>query len=287
MIPSRLAFYIFFCLWGLALLVPIGALVAWSFLAMENYNFVPRFTLDAYQTIIASGRHLVVWETLRIAFTVTLIELLIAIPFSIWLAKKVRSARFKALTLALLTIPFFISLASRTMIFRPILSRNGPINELLLHLGIIQQPLEWLLFSEFSVHLGLLGPSFPTMVLPIYLTMALIDDEYIHAARDLGAPPLRVFLDVMLPLAMPGIVAGIIFTFVPMLGETVVPQLLGGGEVNMLGGSIASLVRVVNYSVAAALSVVVLIIMALLLLTMKAVSPVSMSADTIFEGLKR
>ncbi len=102
-----------------------------------------------------------------------------------------------------------------------------------------------------------------------------------YGAEFLPLPPTRV-LDTR-----EGIGTGCLFVFVPMLGETVVPQLLGGGEVNMLGGSIASLVRVVNYSVAAALSVVVLIIMALLLLTMKAVSPVSMSADTIFEGLKR
>ena len=125
------------------------------------------------------------------------------------------------------------------------------------------------------------------MALPIFLTMTLIDDELIHAARDLGAAPARVFFDVIRPLAMPGIVAGIIFTFVPMLGETVVPQLLGGGQVNMLGGSITSLMTVLNYAVAAALSVMVLVILATLLLLLRLSSPNVLSLTAIFEGLKR
>ncbi|MFB2553767.1 ABC transporter permease [Ensifer soli] len=287
MVFSKTAFTLFLTAWVVLLLVPVAALVLWSFLAMENYQFVAEPTLSAYGQIVASGRDLVIWKTLRIAVTVTLIELVVAIPFSIWLAKKVTSAKVKAIVLTLLTIPFFISIASRTMVFRPILSRNGPVNTALIDLGLIDRPLEWLLFSDFSVHLGLLGPSFPTMVLPIYLTMTLIDDELINAARDLGAPPHRVFLDVMLPLALPGIVAGIIFTFVPMLGETVVPQLLGGGNVNMLGSSLASLIQVVNYPVAAALSVVVLLVVAVLLVLLRLLMRRLPVSAPIFEGTGR
>lgn len=284
---AKAPFYLFFSAWVLLLLVPVAALVMWSFLPMVDYQFVFRPTLAAYGQIVASGRDEVVWQTLRIAITITLIELAVAIPFSIWLAKSVRSAVFRAVILTLLTIPFFISIASRTMVFRPILGRSGPINTLLMDMGLISQPLDWLLFSDFAVHLGLLGPSFPTMVLPIYLTMTLIDDELIAAARDLGAPPHKVFLDIMLPLALPGIVAGIIFTFVPMLGETVVPQLLGGGNVNMLGTSLASLVQVVNYPVAAALSVIVLILVAALLGILRLVLARLPVSASIFSGVAR
>lgn len=284
---AKAPFYLFLTAWVLLLLVPVAALVMWSFLPMEDYQFVFRPTLQAYGQIVASGRDEVVRQTLRIAITITLIELAVAIPFSIWLAKSVRSAVFRAVILTLLTIPFFISIASRTMVFRPILGRSGPINTLLMDMGLISQPMDWLLFSDFAVHLGLLGPSFPTMVLPIYLTMTLIDDELIAAARDLGAPPHKVFLDIMLPLALPGIVAGIIFTFVPMLGETVVPQLLGGGNVNMLGTSLASLVQVVNYPVAAALSVIVLILVAALLGILRLVLARLPVSASIFSGVAR
>jgi len=216
---ARSPFYLFFLAWIVFLILPVASLVVWSFLAMENYQFVFKPTLESYNQIVATGRDQVVWQTLRIATTVTVIELIVAIPFCIWLAKKVKSATFRAVILTLLVIPFFISIASRIMVFRPILSRYGPVNTLLMDLGFINEPLDWLLFSDFSVHLGLLGPGFPTMVLPIFLAVTLIDDELINAARDLGAPPNRVFFDIMLPLALPGIVAGIIFTFVPMLGE--------------------------------------------------------------------
>ena len=277
----------FVALWSGAVLVPVGLLLLWSFLKMEDYSFVWSLTTDAYRHIIDYNRYRVGLETLRIAATVTFIELLIALPFCLWLAKGTQSARLRAIVLALLTIPFFLSLASRTVVFRPILGRNGLLNTLLTESGMVSEPLNWLLFSDFSVHLGLLAAFFPTMALPIFLTMTLIDDELIHAARDLGAAPARVFFDVIRPLAMPGIVAGIIFTFVPMLGETVVPQLLGGGQVNMLGGSITSLMTVLNYAVAAALSVMVLVILATLLLLLRLSSPNVLSLAAIFEGLKR
>jgi spermidine/putrescine transport system permease protein len=281
------ALWVIVALWTAAVLVPVGSLLIWSFLHLENYRFVWSAGTDAYLQLLESGRYEVIVTTLRIAATITLIELAVALPVALWLAKGVKSPAAKAMSLALLTIPFFISLASRTMVFRPVLGRSGLINTMLLDLGLIDRPLDSLLFSEFAVHLGLLGPFFPTMVLPIFMAIALIDDDLIEASRDLGANSRKVFTDVILPLATPGIVAGIIFTFVPMLGETVVPQLLGGSNVSMLGGSIASLVQVLNYPVAAALSVIVLLILAALLGVMSFVAPRHISIGAAFEGLKR
>lgn len=285
--PSRWLLWLVVAFWLAAVLVPVGSLLLWSLLRLENYRFVWDFNLDAYAQVLGSGRYEVTLTTLRIAGTVTLIELLISVPVALWLAKGVKSQAVKAMALALLTIPFFISLAARTIVFRPVLGRFGPVNTLLVDLGLVEQPLDWLLFSEFAVHLGLLGPYFPTMVLPIFMAMSLIDDDLIEASRDLGASSYRVFMDVILPLSMPGIVAGIIFTFVPMLGETVVTHLLGGANVTMLGASISSLARVLNYPVAAALSVIVLLILAALLGLMRLVAPQYISITTAFEGLKR
>lgn len=281
----RTTLILFIALWAVFVVVPVALLVLWSFLEMKDYSFSSSFSTAAYAAVFDSGRYEVTLRTLRIAGVVTAIELGLALPFALWLAKGVRSSMLKAMVLALLTVPFFISLASRTIVWRSVLSRSGLVNTALLHLGIIDQPLDWLLFSEFSVHLGLLAPSFPTMVLPIFLSISLIDDELIEAARDLGAPPARLLADVILPLALPGIIAGIIFTFVPLLGETVVPQLLGGGRVAMLGSSIGSLLQVLNYPVAAALSTLVLGILAALFVTLRLIGGGSIGA--VFEGMKR
>lgn len=281
----RTTLFLFIALWAAFIVVPVALLVLWSFLEMKDYSFSSSLSAAAYAAVFDSGRYEVTLRTLRIAGVVTAIELGLALPFALWLAKGVRSPMLKAMVLALLTVPFFISLASRTIVWRSVLSRSGLVNTALMHLGIIDQPLDWLLFSEFSVHLGLLAPSFPTMVLPVFLSISLIDDELIEAARDLGAPPAKVLGDVILPLALPGIVAGIIFTFVPLLGETVVPQLLGGGRVSMLGASITSLLQVLNYPVAAALATLVLGILAALFLTLRLIGGGSIAA--IFEGMKR
>jgi spermidine/putrescine transport system permease protein len=277
----------FSVVWCIVVMVPLLGLVIWSFCQVEGFRLLLRPTLEAYYRLFDSGRWEVTIRTVRLAFTITALELLIALPFSIWLSKGLRSPGVKALTMALLTVPFFLSMSSRTIVWRSVLGRTGLLNSLLIHLGIVDQPLDWMLFSEFSVYIGLIGPSFPTMVFPMYLAINLIDDEYIEAARDLGGTPWRVFLDVVLPLAMPGIVAGIIFTFVPMLGETVVPALLGGGQVTLLGASIQSLLTILNYSVAAALAVLVLGILAMLLVILRVFLPSGRGIGSIFQGLAR
>ena len=109
-----------------------------------------------------------------------------------------------------------------------------------MEVGIIDAPIDWLLFSEFAVHFGMLAPYFPTMVFPIFLVLSLVDDEYIQASRDLGASPLQTLVYVILPLSLPGIMAGIVFTLVPTMAEYVVPWLMGGFNVNMLGRSVES-----------------------------------------------
>ncbi len=277
----------FIAFWGLFVVVPVLGLLVWPFIRYENYAFVFSPTTEAIRTVLDSGRYQVTLTTLRIAATITAIELLIALPFSIWLVRSLRSNLARSLILAALAIPFFLSLASRTIVWRALLGTTGPINGLLMHFGLISEPLDWLLFSEFAVHLGLLGPSFPTMVFPIYLALTLIDDELFEAAADLGASPVRIFLDVILPLAAPGILAGIIFTFVPMLGETVVPALLGGGHVSMLGGSINSLIGVLNYPVASAHGLIVLCILNVLLVALRALGRSKVSLASAFAEMRK
>ena len=284
---TRVLTWLFYAAWVLLVVIPVAALVVWPFLAYENYHFVFEPSLKSISSVLDSGRYQVTLRTLRIAATITVIELLIAVPFSIWLARGVQSPLRKALVLAALTIPFFLSLSSRTIVWRAVLGNTGLINTVLIQLGIVSEPVDWLLFSEFSVHLGLIGPSFPTMVFPIYLAVSLIDDEIFEAAADVGASPYPMFRDIIFPLILPGILAGVIFTFVPMLGETVVPGLLGGGRVQLLGGSINSLIGVLNYPTAAALGLIVLLILVVMVVALSFATRSGTRLSDIFERVSR
>ena len=226
-------------------------------------------------------------RTLRVVFTITAIEFLIAFPFALWLAKGCRSKTLKAVVITLLTIPFFLDAPSRIIIWRAILGTNGIINTVLLELGLIDQPIEWLLFSEFAVHFGMIGPYFPTMVFPIFLVLTLIDDEYVQASNDLGASPGQTLIHVILPLALPGIIAGIVFTLVPLMAAWVEPQMLGGGFVNLLGASVEAALRELKYPTAAALSTVVIAMLALLLVLLVAITRRRGDLGAIFHAMRR
>ena len=161
--------------------------------------------------------------------------------------------------------PFFLDMSSRTIVWRAILGQSGLINTLFTQLGLIDAPIDWLLYSEFAVHFGLLVSLFPSMVLPIYMAVNLIDDTLIEASKDLGASPAQTLWRVIVPLSLPGIVAGVIFCLGPALAAWVEPGMLGGGFVNMISSSIESAYSALNYPVVAALSAfVILILLALL-----------------------
>jgi ABC-type spermidine/putrescine transport system permease subunit I len=253
----------FTTVWLLGIILPLCGLVVFSFLQSERMRFLWQPTLQAYLELLFTFRFEIVLRSLRITATMTVFLLLIAFPFALWLAKSVRSKWLKIITLVLLVVPFFLSPAARTIVWRSVLGRQGLINSALLNTGLIEDPIDWLLFSEFAVHFGYLSSYFPAMVWPLFISMSLIDDELIEASRDLGASPLDTLRWVILPLATPGIAAGLIFTFVPMLGDDVVPQLLGGGQVMLLSATVLNLFQVMNYTAAAAISTLLLLIIVL------------------------
>jgi ABC-type spermidine/putrescine transport system permease subunit I len=249
----------FVAVWILGVAIPLVGLLVASFLRTRGIHFVWQPTFDAYLSLIEYGNIDVLLRSLRIAATIAVIELLVAYPFALWLAKVVRSRRLKLMTFVALSVPFFLSPSARTFVWRIVLGSNGPINTALISLGIIDEPLDWLLFSEPAVHFGFLGPYFPSMVWPIYLSISLIDDDYLEASNDLGGSSWHTLRYVIFPLSIPGVVVGLIFASVPMLGDIVVPQLVGGGQVLMLSAEVQSLITVMNYSVAAALSAFILL----------------------------
>jgi spermidine/putrescine transport system permease protein len=281
------AVFTFSIVWCLGVLLPLAGVVLFSFVRVSAEGLDFRLTLDAYREIFLTGRWEVTARTIRIAATVTALLLLISFPFALWLAKGLRSTAWKIVIWTLLTAPFFLSDTARVVIWRPVLGLMGPINSGLMELGLIERPLTWLLFSEPAVHFGLLGPFLPNMVWPIFLSLILIDDDLIEASKDIGASPWQTLRHVILPLSMPGILAGIIFSFVPMLGDDVVAKVIGGQQVLMLGGAMLDLITALNYSVAAAMSALILAIIATLQLALVLVVRHIGKGAPLVEGLRK
>lgn len=171
-------------------------------------------------------------SSIRIAATSSLIMLLIAYPMAYAIARARESVRTPLLMLVVL--PFWTSFLIRVYAWTGILNSNGLINNALLDLGLIAQPLP-LLYSKFAVHLGIVYSYLPFMVLPIFAVLERLDWSLLEAAADLGASPFRGFLRVTLPMSLPGIGAGLLLVFIPAVGEFIVPELLGGSGTLMIG----------------------------------------------------
>jgi putrescine transport system permease protein len=131
-------------------------------------------------------------------------------------------------------LPFWTSFLLRVYAWIGLLGREGPVNEALLALGLVEAPLA-LLRTDFAVYVGIVYSYLPFMVLPLYATLEKLDPTLLEAAADLGCRPFRAFLSVTLPLSLPGVVAGFALVFIPALGEFVIPDLLGGSETLMIG----------------------------------------------------
>jgi putative spermidine/putrescine transport system permease protein len=173
--------------------------------------------------------------------------------------------RRATLLAALFTIPFFTSGLVRAFAWRLILGREGTVNQLLISLGIVQTPVEWLLFSDFAVALGMLAAHLPLAIIPIVLVFARVDPSVIRASQDLGAGFWTTFSSIVLPLIMPGIVAGFLFVFVVAVGSSMEVQLLGGAGASSISIMINDVMRVVNFPLAFAIATVVVILLMLVI----------------------
>lgn len=265
---AQLALWGICAVWAVLVIVPLIILLVYSFFTTEYFQTVYEPSLETWKGLFSSGRWEVTLRTLRIALTVTLIVLAIGFPFALWLAKGLRGRMARAVFLTLLTIPFFLDLSSRTIVWRAILGQNGLVNTILMSTGLTEAPVDWLLYTEFSVHFGMIPVLFPPMVLPIYLAITLIDDTLIQASNDLGATPAQTLWKIILPLALPGVMVGFVFTLGPALAAWVEPGMLGGGFVNLLSSSIESAYTALRYPVVAALSTFVIGLLLLILAVM-------------------
>lgn len=225
-----LAFPLAYLLLFLAL--PMAMMVVYSFLPVRNYQVVFEPTLANYTALFTEGVFVTYFfNTLQIAVTVTVVALLVGYPLAYVIAYK---AKHPQVWLLLVLGPFFTVYLIRAFSWLTVLGRNGAINIMLTKFGIIKEPLEWLLYGEFAVILGLVHAFLPYLVLTLFATLQGLDRAELEAARDLGASPLRAFRDVTLPQSLPGVITGALFVFIPSFGAYVTPLILGGGGTPML-----------------------------------------------------
>ncbi len=171
-------------------------------------------------------------HSLQTAFVSTVICLLLGYPMAYAIARTRKSTQ--GILLLIVILPFWTSFLLRVYALEGIIREGGLLNSLLLWLHLIDRPLK-ILHTSFAVYLGIIYSYLPFMVLPLFATLEKLDHSLREAAADLGSPPWRVFLDVTLPLSMPGVIAGSSLVFIPAVGEFVIPTLLGGPDNLMIG----------------------------------------------------
>jgi spermidine/putrescine transport system permease protein len=248
-------------------ILPMGLMVAMSFWKSTIFGTHPDFILDNYKRVFSNSLYITqLLRTVRIAIVTTIISLVVSYPIALLLARL--PGPWKSTFVLLLFIPFWSSYVVRTFVWLPILGRNGIINQALMWLGLVDRPLDILLYNEGSVLLGLVYVFTLFMTLPIYVSLEKLDPALIEAANDLGARPLQIFSRVILPLSLPGVVSGSIMVFLLAVGAYVTPQLLGGPSGLMFGNIIAAqFLSDNNWAFGSALAVtMMLIVLAMLLL---------------------
>ncbi|MBU6277622.1 MAG: ABC transporter permease [Actinomycetales bacterium] len=216
--------------------IPLVIIAVYSFLNRGRFGgvkFEP--TLENYLRAFEPVYLSVFGNSILIALVTTLLALLIGYPAAMAIARLPR--RWRTIALVLVVLPFWSNFLIRTYAWIILLNSQGPINSALVGWGILGAPLD-LLYNRGAVVVGLLYAYLPLMILPVYASIERLDPQLGEAAANLGAGRFRTFLDVTLPLTLPGVLIGSIFVFVPSLGNFIVPELLGGGKTVMVGNLI-------------------------------------------------
>lgn len=242
------------------LLIPILTIVIVSFWDYDFARIIPDFVLTNYQETLSSR---VTWRTylntLRYAAAVWAITAVVGFTVAYFLAFHVRTVGMQMVLFLLCTVPFLTSNIIRMISWIPFLGRNGLLNSALIEIGAINEPLEFLLFSDFAVILAMVHLYVLFMVVPIFNTLMRIDRSLIEAARDAGANGWQTLTNVIVPLAKPGIAIGSIFVVTLVMGEFITVRFMSGGQSASVGLMMANQISLLQYPAAAANAVVLLI----------------------------
>ncbi|VTU06087.1 spermidine/putrescine ABC transporter membrane protein [Actinobacillus indolicus] len=245
-------------------LIPNLLVLFTSFMTKDSSNLIEfTFSLESYGRLIDPLYSQVLWNSLYMAGIATIICLIVGYPFAFMIAKL--PAKYRPFLLFLVVLPFWTNSLIRIYGMKIFLGVKGILNETLLSLGIISEPIR-ILNTEIAVIIGLVYILLPFMILPLYSSIEKIDGRLLEAAKDLGANAFQRFVKVIIPLTMPGIVAGCLLVLLPAMGMFYVADLLGGAKVLLVGNIIKSEFLVTrNWPFGSAISIALTVLMALMI----------------------
>jgi spermidine/putrescine transport system permease protein len=263
----RLAITVPPLLWvTLFLLVPYAILFAYSFWSVsEAQNIVRNWTSANYRELVSNPLYLqVLFRSMKIAGAVTVLALLLGYPLAYFLS--FHATKWKSAGYQLVIIPLWVSYLVRAYAWKTILGSTGVLNTLLIYLHVVSEPINWLLYSPVAVVLTLTHIYTPFVFLPIYASLEHIPRSLLEASHDLGATPAKTFWKVVLPLSLPGVIAGATFAFVLSLGDFLAPLLVGGPNGIMISNIVYSVFGAAyNWPLGAAVSFCMLLFVLVLL----------------------
>lgn len=246
----------------LFLVAPIMMIVYVSFWTQTTFSISSTLTLDSWRNFFASDAYVgALWTTIRLWLIVLALTFIIGYPSALFVGLLVKSKTISTVLLVLCVIPFWTSFLIRVLAWRPMLGKEGAINIILQKFGLIDSPIEVLLFSELSVVIGMTQIYVVFMVGPIAFMLGRIDRNIIEAARDLGAGFGRIFWKIIFPLSLPGVVVGAIFVSVMVLGEFATSGALSGRKVNLLGNVIVTQVGSLKWAMASVVGVILTVLL--------------------------
>ena len=267
--PYSLVFLLFF-------LIPLGLIFMVSFWEFNEYEMIPAFTWHSYFSIFEGCSSLndygdvcvtlkTYWSTISISLMVWAITLLLGFTVAYFLAFCVRTSSMQTMLFVLCTVPFWTSNVIRMISWIPLLGRNGLVNQTLVGAGLVQQPVEWLLFSEFSVVLAFVHLYTMFMIVPIFNSMMRIDRSLIEASTDAGASAWQTLWNVIIPLSRTGIIIGSIFVITIVMGDFVTIGVMGGQQIASVGKIIQVQTSFLQFPLAAANAVILLLVVLMII----------------------
>ena len=247
---------------GLAM--PLIVLLTLSFWIQEYLDFIRTFSLKNYLDFFQKPIYTkILFKSIRMSGLVTFVTVLLAYPMAYYIAFRVKQN--KLIWLILITVPFWTSYLLRVFAWKIMLGYNGVINSGLKTLGILTEPLEFLLYNPTAVVITLAHAWAAFAILPIYVSLEKIDRSLLEASQDLGENAFMTFLRVTLPLSLPGVIAASLLVFIPTVGDYVTPSLVGGPRGIMIGNIIQSMFgKAQNWPLGAAISVMSMITVTLM-----------------------
>jgi spermidine/putrescine transport system permease protein len=258
---------------GMFFAVPLGIIVCYSFWETVDYAVVHHWTLDNYRYFFSVTAYVsTMWATIWVAIISTVLAIGLAFPFAYWLSRYVPK-RLRTPLLVLVIVPFWSSYLLRVYSWLTILGDQGVLNRFLRWAGIIHHPLGVFLYDRPAVILVLVYLYFPFGALTLYSSIERFDWNQLRAAMDLGASPLQAIFRILVPQIRPGLITAVIFVFIPILGEYLTPQIVGGTNGVMIGNLIVNFFQAAEYTRGSAVSLLIAaFIVALLVIFRKSLS---------------